>query len=587
VTRDDPPLGWRAPWLVAFAATVTMLSRLWEGDLFRDEVLYAAVAKTMVAGGDWLHLHLGPDPYWNKPPLVFWLAGLAYRVLGPSVFTAKVFPAIFGVGACVVLYFLARRLTGERVALLAGLVLATTPRFVRTSATFRLDSAVTFFTLLALLLYLRALDRPGLGTWLAAGAAWGLGVMAKGAFGLTGPYFFAVYLLVEGRLRLLVSRGFLASVAVGAAVCLPWHVLQVVHSGTAFLHVYVGSQVIDRLTGRLWQGPRTSYLPAFVQDDWPWLLFLAVGIPTAVAAAWRGDRGLRYVLAWAGMYVALLALSVDKRARYLYQLYPPLAVLTAVGIDRLLPAGWRRHVPRAAAIVFATAGFALLIVPVPLHSEGAAELKALGPVLESVAPGSRAPLTGFRIISVNVRAAALFYLDRDLRDHERLPDLPRTPGGLVLTTPEWAPMLEKRGFTRVYANPKYVLERDADPTPPTPPAPEPAGQCDSTSIPPGWTREGPGGAGVSAAGAAASQVGPRALAWAAWLHTGLGVPFAKVATILRTGFGLTITPGGLVQALHRVGQHTAPTYQALVAVVRRSPIVAPDETGWKVGGRLW
>ena len=91
----------------------------------------------------------------------------------------------------------------------------------------------------------------------------------------------------------------------------------------------------------------------------------------------------------------------------------------------------------------------------------------------------------------------------------------------------------------------------------------------------------------TATGAAASQVGPRALAWAAWLHTGLGVPFAKVATILRTGFGLTITSGGLVQAVHRVGRRSAPTYHALVQAVRRSPVVAPDETGWKVGGRLW
>jgi transposase len=65
------------------------------------------------------------------------------------------------------------------------------------------------------------------------------------------------------------------------------------------------------------------------------------------------------------------------------------------------------------------------------------------------------------------------------------------------------------------------------------------------------------------------------------------VPFAKVATILRTGFGLTITAGGLVQALHRVGRRTAPTYDALVAAVQRSPVVAPDETGWKVGARLW
>jgi transposase len=91
----------------------------------------------------------------------------------------------------------------------------------------------------------------------------------------------------------------------------------------------------------------------------------------------------------------------------------------------------------------------------------------------------------------------------------------------------------------------------------------------------------------TATGAAASQVGPLALAWAAWLHTGLGVPFAKVATIFAHGFGLPITAGGLAQALHRMGRRAAPTYQALVTTVRRSPVVAPDETGWKVGGRLW
>jgi transposase len=91
----------------------------------------------------------------------------------------------------------------------------------------------------------------------------------------------------------------------------------------------------------------------------------------------------------------------------------------------------------------------------------------------------------------------------------------------------------------------------------------------------------------TATGAAASQVGPHAVAWAAWLHTGLGVPLAKVATILRTGFGLTITAGGLAQALHRLGARASPTYQALVRAVQRSPVVAPDETGWKVGGRLW
>jgi len=40
-------------------------------------------------------------------------------------------------------------------------------------------------------------------------------------------------------------------------------------------------------------------------------------------------------------------------------------------------------------------------------------------------------------------------------------------------------------------------------------------------------------------------------------------------------------------ALHRVAQKAEPTYQELVQQIRGSPSVTPDETGWKVGGRLW
>jgi transposase len=39
--------------------------------------------------------------------------------------------------------------------------------------------------------------------------------------------------------------------------------------------------------------------------------------------------------------------------------------------------------------------------------------------------------------------------------------------------------------------------------------------------------------------------------------------------------------------LHRVAQKAEPTYQELVQQIRGSPSVTPDETGWKVGGRLW
>jgi len=70
------------------------------------------------------------------------------------------------------------------------------------------------------------------------------------------------------------------------------------------------------------------------------------------------------------------------------------------------------------------------------------------------------------------------------------------------------------------------------------------------------------------------------------LHKQVGVPLDKIATILRERFGLTVTAGGLAQTLHRTARIAAPTYAALCAQIRGSPVVSPDETGWRVGGTL-
>jgi transposase len=93
-----------------------------------------------------------------------------------------------------------------------------------------------------------------------------------------------------------------------------------------------------------------------------------------------------------------------------------------------------------------------------------------------------------------------------------------------------------------------------------------------------------------ALGAAAVQLGPRAVALAAcWLSKGLGLPAGNIARLLGH-LGVTVTPGGVVQAVARAARRAAPTYQALIEGVKASPVVAPDETGWRVGGRrawLW
>jgi transposase len=89
-----------------------------------------------------------------------------------------------------------------------------------------------------------------------------------------------------------------------------------------------------------------------------------------------------------------------------------------------------------------------------------------------------------------------------------------------------------------------------------------------------------------AIGAASSQLGPMAVTWAVILNKQFGVPLGKIATLFRERFGLSITCGGLVHAIRRAARQAEPTYAALGAQIRGSPVVTPDETGWKVDARL-
>jgi transposase len=86
-----------------------------------------------------------------------------------------------------------------------------------------------------------------------------------------------------------------------------------------------------------------------------------------------------------------------------------------------------------------------------------------------------------------------------------------------------------------------------------------------------------------ATGAAAAQVGPRALAFACSLHKEHGLSVRKTTATMRE-LGIRLSPGGLVQAMARIGDRCVPTYGALVEAVRQSAVVVGDETGWHVNG---
>jgi len=89
-----------------------------------------------------------------------------------------------------------------------------------------------------------------------------------------------------------------------------------------------------------------------------------------------------------------------------------------------------------------------------------------------------------------------------------------------------------------------------------------------------------------ALGAAATQVGPDAQALIAWLKNKLGLSYGDITTLLKDAWGIELTRGAAAHIVRRAGQRAEPVYDAFKAMIPQRDTVYPDETGWKVGGRL-
>ena len=81
-----------------------------------DESRYAEIPREMLQRGDWITPRLQGEPYLEKPPLLYWLTAVSYRLFGVHDWAARLPPALAVHGSVLVLYFFGRRLFGERAA---------------------------------------------------------------------------------------------------------------------------------------------------------------------------------------------------------------------------------------------------------------------------------------------------------------------------------------------------------------------------------------------------------------------------------------------------------------------------------------
>lgn len=328
------------------------------GLLGPDEPRYAAIGREMAASGDWLTPRLWTEPpaplalepWFEKPPLLYWLIAAAFRA-GLSPDWAPRLPVALLSWVFVLFYWQAlRKLEGAAIATAASLILATSAGWMAFSMIAATDLPLAAAFNAALLCGLLRLQGGGLSLAAAAGALLGLAVLAKGLV----PLVLALPMLWWARRD---RPGLLAAASAALLAAGPWFALMAAQHGWPFIDVFFLKHHFSRFASGELQHvqPFWFYLPVLLAGLYPWLP-LTVGL---LPRLWRSGPRLVFAATLLFGFVFFSA-STNKLPGYLLPLWPSLAALLAVGLHEARET--RRALP-AAAILLALAPVAGSTLP--------------------------------------------------------------------------------------------------------------------------------------------------------------------------------------------------------------------------------
>lgn len=323
------------------------------GFLGPDEPRYASIGREMAHSGDWITPRLDGSPWFEKPPLLYWMTGAGHRLHLSDEWAARLPLAL---ASLLFLWFFHRTLAREfspRVALAATAILATSAGWVAYSFASVVDLPMSAALGSAMLIGIFgpsaipswARKPMSLGLW--AGVFLGLAVLAKG--------FVPLVLIVP--VLLIARRMRLAMLGSAVLVAAPWYVLCYVRNGPAFWNEFFWKHHVDRFLHPTLDHPQPFwfYAPVLLAGLFPWTPLAGLLFRPRTYA----DERLRFLLMWLVFALVFFSWSQNKLPGYVLPLLPMLAIVLAAALDKTPAAGW--WVGACAVLLIATPAIAQLL----------------------------------------------------------------------------------------------------------------------------------------------------------------------------------------------------------------------------------
>jgi 4-amino-4-deoxy-L-arabinose transferase-like glycosyltransferase len=320
----------------------------------QDDVdsVQAQIARNMITSGDWVTPRLDGVIYLEKPPLIYWMIAVTYKVFGVHDWAARLPIAISAIALCWLTAAFGIWAFGKRAGFYAGLCMATCVGLWLFTRVLIPDVILTLTIALAMWALLRVLDEnePHSRAWAyILAASLGTGLLLKSLIGVVFPVAAGlIYLGITH--QLFVARTWkrlrpFAGTLIIVAIAVPWHVLATLRNPPYF--DFTMRSVPGEYHGFLWFFFINEQLLRFLNLRYPrdyntvprlyfWLFHLAwlfpwsVYFPAAARLSYRpADRAGQtrlLALCWIGFILVFFTFSTTQEY-YSMPCYPAMALL--------------------------------------------------------------------------------------------------------------------------------------------------------------------------------------------------------------------------------------------------------------------
>jgi 4-amino-4-deoxy-L-arabinose transferase-like glycosyltransferase len=340
---------------------------------YPDERHYAYGGARMVETGDWLIPRTPEGEVRLKKPVIpYWFSAAGFEFLGIGVPGFRLFWVLAACGILLLTYAIARALgASPGVAILAELMIAANPVFMRAATNSIPDIPLTLFVTSAALGFVRVLaakDAPAASRWAWLGwLGMALAVLTKGLLPVVLIATLIAYVAAFDRGKLgAILRPLPIFIAVGLVAS--WYAYVTTTYPEEFAAQFFGDQISGNATkGPFWvlaAFPGYLFAGIFSFLGWPLLLLwlAAKSGRRPWPAVWPSP--VRLLALWCAVVVIVFAFSDAIDPRYLLPVLPMFSVLLALGLEAV-DGGGLSQVSRICRWLLPPVAAAGLILAVP------------------------------------------------------------------------------------------------------------------------------------------------------------------------------------------------------------------------------